>query len=75
MDAATGKLAPVAWEPTQGTQPRYFALSPDGSLLYAANQATDTIVTFRVDRESGTLTPTGQIVETGSPVSIVFAGT
>jgi 6-phosphogluconolactonase (cycloisomerase 2 family) len=74
VDDATGKLSPVAWEPTQGVQPRFFALSPDGGLLYAANQATDTIVTFRVDRESGTLTPTGQIVETGSPVSIVFAG-
>jgi 6-phosphogluconolactonase len=74
VDDATGKLSFVGCEPTQGTQPRNFALSPDGSLLYAANQASDTIVTFRVDHESGALTPTGQIVETGSPVSIVFAG-
>jgi 6-phosphogluconolactonase (cycloisomerase 2 family) len=31
-------------------------------------------VTFRVDQENGTLTPTGQVIETGSPVSIVFVG-
>jgi 6-phosphogluconolactonase (cycloisomerase 2 family) len=74
VDDATGKLSSVAWEPTQGVQPRNFALSPDGTLLYAANQASDTIVTFRVDSGSGTLTPTGQIIEAGSPVSIVFAG-
>jgi 6-phosphogluconolactonase (cycloisomerase 2 family) len=74
VDQVRGTLTPVGWEPSQGRQPRYFALDPSGSLLYAANQATHTIVTFRVDQETGTLTPTGQIIETGSPVSIVFAG-
>lgn len=72
VDAQTGKLTPVGWEPTQGRQPRYFAFDPTGDFLYAANQATHTIVTFRVDQEQGTLTPTGQIIELGSPVSIVF---
>jgi len=57
-----------------GAGPSSLAVSPDGGLLYACNQATNTIVTFRVNRESGTLTPTGQVIETGSPVSIAFAG-
>ena len=74
IDQDTGKIASVGWESTQGRQPRFFAISPDGSLLYACNQATHTIVTFRVDQEAGTLTPTGQILELGSPVSIAFAG-
>lgn len=73
VDQSTGTLAPVGWEPTQGSTPRFFALDPSGAFLYAANQGSDTIVTFRVDRETGMLTPTGQVLTTGSPVCIVFA--
>jgi 6-phosphogluconolactonase (cycloisomerase 2 family) len=51
VDDATGKLALAAWEPTQARQPRFFALSPDGGLLYAANQGSDIIVAFRGDRQ------------------------
>ena len=72
VDEATGVLAPVGWEPTQGRAPRFFALDLSGTFLFAANQACDTIVTFRVDQATGTLTPTDQVVKTGSPVSIVF---
>jgi 6-phosphogluconolactonase (cycloisomerase 2 family) len=31
-------------------------------------------VTFRVNKTTGKLTPTGQIVKVRSPVTIVFAG-
>jgi 6-phosphogluconolactonase len=73
IDPATGKLAPVAWEPTQGHEPRFFTLDPTGGLLYAANLESHTIVAFRVDQTTGKLTPTGQKVETGSPSCIIFA--
>jgi 6-phosphogluconolactonase (cycloisomerase 2 family) len=73
VDSATGTLELVGWEPTQGRQPRYFGIDTSGQFLYAANQGSDTIVTFRVDQERGTLTPTGQVIEFGSPVCIVFA--
>jgi len=39
---------------------------------YAANQASDSIVSFRVDETLGGLTPTGEVISTGSPSSIVF---
>ena len=52
--------------------PRFIGLDPAGAALYAANQDSDTIVAFRVDRQSGTLTPTGQVVAVGSPSTIVF---
>ena len=64
---------PVGWESTQGETPRFFTLDTNGNLLYAANLNSDSIVVFRVDRKSGKLTPTGQIVETGSPSRILFA--
>jgi 6-phosphogluconolactonase (cycloisomerase 2 family) len=43
-------LTPVGWEPTQGKTPRFFTLDPAANFLYAANQDTDTIVTFRVNK-------------------------
>ena len=53
--------------------PRFFALDPAGHLLYAANLDSDNIVVFTVDTATGKLTPTGQVVETGSPSCIIFA--
>ena len=73
MDQATGTLSHVAWEPTQGKKPRFFTLDPAGNVLYAANEASDTIVAFRIDQRTGKLTPTGHVIETGSPSCIVFA--
>jgi 6-phosphogluconolactonase len=70
---ANGRLAPVAWEPTQGHTPRFFGLDPSGSLLYAANLESHNIVAFRVDTVTGKLTPTRLVVETGSPSCIIFA--
>jgi hypothetical protein len=32
------------------------------------------VVTFRVDEASGKLTPTAQVIDGASPVTIVFAG-
>jgi len=73
VDPNSGLLKTIGWEPTQGRQPRHFAVDPSGSFLYAANQASDSITTFAIDKTSGALKSTGQVVRTGSPVSIVFA--
>ncbi len=73
VDQANGKLGPIGWESTRGRTPRFFGLDPTGRLLYAANLDSDNIVAFRVDTETGKLTPTGQVVETASPSCIIFA--
>lgn len=73
VDRSNGTLEHVGWEPTQGKKPRFFCLHPDGRRLYAANENGHTIVEFDVDTENGTLRPTGQVIETGSPSSIVFS--
>jgi 6-phosphogluconolactonase len=72
VDDATGVLAPLGWEPTQGKTPRFFAIEPAGARLHVANQDSDAIVTFGIDPASGRLTPTGHVVTTGSPSSIVW---
>jgi 6-phosphogluconolactonase (cycloisomerase 2 family) len=73
VDAASGVLDLVGWEPVRGTKPRFFCLSPDGAQLYVCNQDSHTIVEFTIDQGSGKLTATGQVVETGSPTCIAFA--
>ena len=66
-----GRLEAVGHESTQGSTPRNFALDPSGSLLLAANQQSDNIVTFRVDPDSGKLQPTGHTAAVPSPVCLV----
>lgn len=68
----TGDLTPIGWVSTQGFRPRHFALTPDGHRLYAANEVTHTIVEFAIDPNSGRLRPTGEVINTGSPVCVVF---
>ena len=71
--AADGRLKAEHWESVKGTKPRFFCLTPDGSRLYACNEDSHSIVEFFVDTETGRITPTGQIIETGSPACIAFA--
>ncbi|HWD00146.1 MAG TPA: lactonase family protein [Candidatus Sulfopaludibacter sp.] len=73
IDAATGKLTFVDTFPIQGKTPRNFAIAPDGKFLLAAGQDSDTIAGFAIDAKTGRLAPTGQSVEVGAPVCIVFA--
>jgi 6-phosphogluconolactonase len=73
VDPETYRLAVRSWVPTGGAVPRFMTLDPSGTILFVANEASDTIVSFRVDQATGALTPTGQVLETGSPVCILFA--
>lgn len=74
VDPQSGWLTFESSTPTKGRTPRLFALSPDGQSLYVANEDSDTIVVFRVDSTTGALTPTDEVIETGSPVCMVFGG-
>lgn len=69
IDEATGKLSTVGHEPTQGANPRNFALDPTGSFLFAASQNDDIIVAFRIDAD-GKLQATGQVTRVPKPVCI-----
>jgi len=72
VDASNGTLTPVEYTPTQGKTPRSFAIDPTGTLLFAANQQSNNIVVFRIDQKTGHLTPTGQVLDVGSPVCVKF---
>ena len=67
-----GHLTRLEIVKTGGKEPRNFNLDPTGNFLLAENQKSDTIVVFRIDQESGKLTPTGQVVQVPTPVCIRF---
>jgi 6-phosphogluconolactonase len=70
VDSGTGKLSSVGVEPTQGRNPRNFAIDPTGAYLLAENGDSGTIVVFRIDPQTGVLEPTGQSVRVPKPVCI-----
>ena len=53
-------------------QARFIGLDPAGTHLYAANQRSDSIVEFAVDKTSGALSATGQVVKANTSVCVVF---
>ena len=60
VDAATGRLEPVAHEPTCGETPRDIALDPAGEVLLASNQHGNSVVSFSID-ETGRLKPVAEL--------------
>jgi 6-phosphogluconolactonase len=72
IDPRTGKLTLVEHVSTGGDWPRNFVLDPYGSVLLVANQRSDNVVSFSIDRETGRLRPTGVVEQIPSPVCIKF---
>jgi len=57
---------------THGDGPRNFALTPDGKFLLVAHQFSNNIVIFKRDTKTGILTDTGERIDVGAPVCLVF---
>ena len=74
VDSRKGTLTFIEDVSSGGKTPRNFAIDPSGEWLLAANQDSNTIFTFRINRESGRLTATGHSVEVKSPAMVEFLG-
>ena len=72
IDPQRGTLTHIENVPTQGKEPRHFAIDPTGRYLLAENQNSNMIVEFRIDASTGRLTPTGEVVHVPSPVCLAF---
>lgn len=72
VDQQTGKLTVLGQQSTGGKVPRDFNIDPTGKWLLAANQATDTIVTFKINQISGVLEETGLVAKVATPVCLTF---
>lgn len=72
IDPNKGTLTLAEIAPTQGKEPRNFAIDPSGTLLFAENQNSNNVVVFKIDPKTGKLTATGKILEVAQPVCIKF---
>ncbi len=72
INSRTGFLTLLGHTPSDGEKPRNFNIDPSGNFLLIANQDSDNVVAFSINSRTGQLTPTGQQLQIGSPVAIVF---
>eukprot|EP01050_Picozoa_sp_SAG11_P012794 SAG11_NODE_1447_length_4888_cov_2.819795_1_plen_407_part_00 len=73
VDETSGALSLVGHVGTGGVTPRNFALHPSGDWLIVANQDSGNLVTMRVDKSSGMLTPCASAIEgLRTPLCIQF---
>lgn len=70
ISKADGRLSVIGHQSTLGKGPRNFNFDPAGNFLLAANQNSDEIVIFKVNKETGLLTDTGKKISIPSPVCV-----
>src|ERR1051325_8155021 len=72
IEAGTGRMEIVGHQSTEGNCPRSFAIDPSGAILAVGNKKSDSLVTFRIDQQQGTLTATKQTLGVPAPACITF---
>jgi 6-phosphogluconolactonase len=70
-----GKLTFVDRTSAKIKTPRGFGIDPTGNWLIVGGQQSDTVAVFRIDQQTGKLTPTGQVVAVPTPVCVTFVPT
>jgi len=71
VDSETGRLTALGLESTRGEFPRNFNISPNGNLLFVANQNTSNITSYRILTD-GKLQFLDLDYEIGTPVCIEY---
>ena len=72
IDQDKGTLTEVEQVPPGGTMPRNFAIDPTGAYLFAANELSGNVALFKIDANTGRLSPTKTDLKIDVPVCIVF---
>ncbi|MEA1878911.1 MAG: lactonase family protein [Bacteroidota bacterium] len=72
LDSESGGLNVVQYQDTKGDWPRNFAIDPEGRVLLVANQRSDNVVVFRIDKHTGLLEETNVEMAVSKPVCILF---
>jgi 6-phosphogluconolactonase len=70
INPADGKLTLAGHQSTLGKTPRNFNFDPSGNFLLVANQNSDDIFIFKVNKQTGLLTDTGKKISVPNPVCI-----
>ena len=70
INPTDGKLTLSGHQSTLGKTPRNFNFDPTGNFLLVANQNSDDVVIFKVNKKTGGLTDTGKKIIVGNPVCL-----
>ncbi|MBX2923702.1 MAG: lactonase family protein [Chitinophagaceae bacterium] len=70
IDQQNGKLTLVGHQPSGGEIPRNFTLTPGGNFLLAANQESNDVAIFKINKKTGLLTDTGKRIGIPKPVCL-----
>jgi len=70
IDPDSGKLTFKGTQSSLGSHPRNFIIDPTGNFLLAANQDSESIFIFKIDKETGLLTKTGKEIHIPRPVCL-----
>jgi 6-phosphogluconolactonase len=70
VDQGTGKLEHVDHRPSLGSYPRALGFDQEGGFLLVANVKSNTIVSLRVDSDTGSLSPTGEAIAVPAPTCV-----
>ncbi len=74
IDQKDGSITLVGHQSTLGQTPRNFNFDPSGNFLLVANQNSDEIVIFKVDKKTGLLSDSGKRIKVGNPVCVKWIG-
>jgi 6-phosphogluconolactonase len=72
INEETGELSQVQQVSTFGKNPRDFAIDPNGNYLIVANQDSDSIYAYKIDKTTGKLARISTSIEIGNPVCLKF---
>lgn len=72
VDQKTGILDRLGSQSTMGKTPRNFAIDPTDKFLLVANQDSNDIYVFKRNKKTGMLTYTGNSLNIGAPVCLLF---
>lgn len=73
IDSTTGKPELIGTQSTLGDWPRGMALDPAGEMIVVGNQRSTSVLSMRINMQTGLLTPTGHRVEIPTVVCIQIA--
>ncbi len=73
IDSINATLTVQGWVHTQGRTPRHFNFDPSGNFIHVGNQDSANLVTFKVDKTTGMISPAGLYASQPTPACIQFA--
>ncbi|MBN8667918.1 MAG: lactonase family protein [Chitinophagales bacterium] len=72
IQQGTGLLSLADHVSTEGKTPRNFNFDPTGAFILAANQNSNNVVIFKVDKATGFLSDSGERIELPKPVCVAW---